>query len=460
MEQAIRTSMTVPAGMAVTENLDQDLVAELNELIEVGRKRGWVSYDEVTAAISSSEINPTFIKRVLRCLSSHAIELCAGEAGQSSGRKAKRQPREDGADAVQAYLDRLGSLTLLTREGEVELARQIEQGRLNLVRTIQASGMATETITNALATYDRGESSLHELFDAIESDVNEILPRIERSLQDRMRRRGSVFPPAQGEPTSAQMRDLVTQIRRARGQIERAKSTMVEANLRLVVAMAKKQLKRGLPFLDLIQEGNIGLMRAIDKFDYRRGYKLSTYASWWIRQSMTRATTDQGRTIRIPVHAWERLTQLIGVHRALSQKLQRDPSPEELATAMKLPVEKVRALLISSRDTISLETPVGDDGASELGDLVADEEGASADQRLVDEALADTVQRCLDRLTPRERAIVRMRFGLCGDEVHTLADIGRRFGLSRERIRQLQATALRKLRSDDDPDVLGVFAVS
>jgi len=430
-------------------------VSGLDELLSVGRQRGQLTYDEVAEVLARSEVQPASVRRAIRRIRANGIELLLGSEKLEKARRSKGRASDEDPDAVQAYLDRLGGLSLLTREGEVELARQIEAGRGELLSALLLTGLAPKELRVAREELLRDGANGHAIFGEVERLVQQTLEEAERLIADlgydrsdserseraraRIEQRGA---------TVEMLKKAAPSIHRACARIERAKSTMVEANLRLVVAMAKKQVKRGLPFLDLIQEGNIGLMRAIDKFDHRRGYKLSTYASWWIRQSMTRATTDQGRTIRIPVHAWERLTQLVSINRKLAQRLGREPTANELAHEMGIPPEKVRALLTSSRDTVSLETPVGDDGASELGELVADDSCPPADQRLVADALCATVRESLSILSPREQAIVRLRFGIDEDEVHTLADIGRRFGLSRERIRQLQAAALRKLRGD------------
>jgi RNA polymerase primary sigma factor len=335
---------------------------------------------------------------------------------------------------VLRYLQEAGSVPLLTPAGEVDLAKQIEAAKARVVVVLQAY---IPSSPNWPGWEGAPHEESHEWVADRLSQVRSWVVRLERGHEVEVQRESGLSP--------ERLRQMWARLQREQRALEEAKAAMVTANLRLVVTIAKKYLNRGLPLLDLIQEGNIGLMRAVEKFDHRLGFRFSTYASWWIRQAVARAIAEQARTVRMPVHVSESMGRLQRMAHTLQQRLEREPTAQELAEALDYSVEKIHAMQAHRKPVLSLETPVAE-GQARLGDFMADRTVLSPVEAAIEEELTSYVNSCLKELSPREEYILRARFGLDHGEGRTLEDIGRELKLSRERVRQIEGRALEKLR--------------
>jgi len=331
----------------------------------------------------------------------------------------------------------------IVRESERELmrivVRECRMDRKDFIKSFQGSESNLEWIDGATK----------------KADVAERLANYREDIV-RLQKRIAIIEDEVGLST-LEIKEINRRMSMGEARARRAKKEMVEANLRLVISIAKKYTNRGLQFLDLIQEGNIGLMKAVDKFEYRRGYKFSTYATWWIRQAITRSIADQARTIRIPVHMIETINKLNRISRQMLQEMGREPTPEELGERMDMPEDKVRKVLKIAKEPISMETPIGDDEDSHLGDFIEDVTIASPVDAATDEGLTEATREVLGGLTAREAKVLRMRFGIDMNTDHTLEEVGKQFDVTRERIRQIEAKALRKLRHPTRSDYLRSF---
>lgn len=362
------------------------------ELIEKGKKKGVLTFKEISDAFEDIEVTPEEIERLYDIFEKESIELVEDLDKELEEIEVSKEELEDLSvpeginidDHVKMYLKEIGKVNLLTPEEELSLAKRMADG-------------------------ETAKEQLEEIGEEIDED------------------------------TKKQINLLI-----ADG--EKAKKSLAEANLRLVVSIAKRYVGRGMLFLDLIQEGNLGLIKAVDKFDYTKGYKFSTYATWWIRQAITRAIADQARTIRIPVHMVETINKLVRVSRQLVQELGREPTPEELAKELNMPVDKVREISKISQEPVSLETPIGEEEDSHLGDFIPDEDAPAPSEAASFVLLKEQLGAVLETLSEREAKVLRLRFGLDDGRARTLEEVGKEFDVTRERIRQIEAKALRKLR--------------
>jgi len=598
----------------------QELLVEVKKLIAIGKEKGFLTYDELNSTLPAEVVSSEQFGSIMAMFGEMDIEIVdapegggerprksrdsedaseddEGDAGEDNEKEIDLTPgalsRTD--DPVRLYLKEMGSVALLSREGEIEIAKRIEEGKRDIASVIYGMPMTIEFVLSLREQLKNGKIDVREIVpiqeteedfeeEEVEKDYEELrlktleglnsvrkistslkglyeksrhvngdptkLKKIKKQidtireqivdkmeavnlhgvLKDRMvqrvrdlaiqirtaereivscqRRLGiggeagaealrklcrdrksfltvkrksgcsedtlfdvkKIFQAAktrirQLETEEAlvsadEIKDAVKHLDVAEEKVKRGKAELVEANLRLVVSIAKKYTNRGLQFLDLIQEGNIGLMKAVDKFEYKRGYKFSTYATWWIRQAITRAIADQARTIRIPVHMIETINKLIRTSRHLVQKLGREPTPEEIAERMDLPLDKVRKILKIAREPISLETPIGEEEDSHLGDFIEDKKAISPLEAAIRYDLQRQINSALETLTPREEKVLRKRFGIGEATDHTLEEVGQDFEVTRERIRQIEAKALRKLRHPSRSKKLRSFVES
>jgi RNA polymerase primary sigma factor len=445
---------------------EDELMTVAEQLIAMGKEQGYLTPDDILQGFPEIDAEPDQIFRIFAAFKEIGIEVTDGEKDFEEVEKIDDEMRLDIEmmdsvsldDPVRMYLKEIGRVSLLTANDEVELAQAIEAKplhdalkALNVVEEIDSRQRSVEEmlpdVIERLATVKRKGQQAHIAHELLGlTDLSKLQSLLDAAAAERRRQaNGAARPRIRAEALEA-YRIARCRLTERYERAYEAKQRLTEANLRLVVSIAKKYFGRGLSFLDLIQEGNVGLIRAVEKFDYHKGFKFSTYAHWWIRQAITRALADQARTIRIPVHMIEVINKLGRVSRRLLELLGREPSYEEIGEEMGSTPERVREIIRVAQSPISLETPIGEEEESHLSDFVQDREAVSPSDAASLTMLHSEVEDVLDTLTPRERRVIQLRFGLNDGHQRTLEEVGKRFALTRERIRQIEVRALHKLR--------------
>ncbi len=456
-----------------------------DELIEVGKRRGVLTYDEINEALPSEFFTPDEIEDLMDLLNDMGVRIIDSEETIPLEEVETPQEYEKTEDLVQAYFHSMGDISILTKSEEVELAKKLEEGKeiileiirpLKLTKQVEAElaadedlqdmeeedrmahvmeatlyrlEMMVEVIENFNKELSRYGGSLKSLKHLIKSEKSKKRPRLPvlSAMEDLANRTQRAFKKIESEVGIKvdALLEMWGRISKVQSFVLEAKNELITRNLRLVVNIAKNYVGRGLPLLDLIQEGNIGLMKAVDKFKHEKGFKFSTYATWWIRQAITRALIDQTKTIRVPVHMMEFYNRVTKASRELTQELGREPTDEEIASKLSVPTRKVEEVFRAIQDPIALQTPVGDED-TELEDFIGDKNSPSPYLDAENKEISGYIKKVLGTLTPKEEKVIRMRFGIGVDRDHTLEEVGRHLTITRERVRQIEAKALRKLK--------------